>query len=220
MVVIIVGMHRSGTSALAGLLHTNGIIMGYEDEFVPKPMPENPKGFYENYSFRLVNDAILAENGYRVASFDPNIPENLHASPALRETMRDTIRRYSQNPQVKHWGWKDPRTSLTLPLWLEELRNAGLNPKVLRTYRPAAEIARSMLARGNSGSEEQFIKLTEEYARRTVYFDAPKLTVSFSNLLGDHQDSVIALLEYHLGVPLPNRDFLDPSLRHQREEAE
>ena len=51
MIVIVVGMHRSGTSAVAGILHLHGISMGSEKTFKPKPLPQNPMGFYENFGF-------------------------------------------------------------------------------------------------------------------------------------------------------------------------
>ena len=75
MIVIVVGVHRSGTSAVAGILHLNGIAMGSEKTFKPKPMPQNPRGFYENYDFRKLNDRILKLAGYRVKSFDTLIPQ-------------------------------------------------------------------------------------------------------------------------------------------------
>jgi len=46
LIVIVVGVHRSGTSAVAGILHLNGIAMGSEKTFKSKPMPQNPRGFY------------------------------------------------------------------------------------------------------------------------------------------------------------------------------
>ena len=51
MITIILGMHRSGTSTVAGVLHLNKIIMGTYQNFWPRPLTQNPKGFYENYDF-------------------------------------------------------------------------------------------------------------------------------------------------------------------------
>ena len=52
MITIILGMHRSGTSTIAGVLHLNNISMGTYKNFWPRPLAQNPKGFYENYDFR------------------------------------------------------------------------------------------------------------------------------------------------------------------------
>ena len=48
MIVIVLGMHRSGTSTLSGVLHMNKVTMGTYQNFWPRPLNQNPKGFYEN----------------------------------------------------------------------------------------------------------------------------------------------------------------------------
>ena len=85
-IVIVLGMHRSGTSAMAGLLHNNNVIMGRDEDFVPKPMKENPKGFFENNRFRKLNDRVLRMCDYHIKDFSPELPEiNIH--PAQSATM-------------------------------------------------------------------------------------------------------------------------------------
>ena len=75
MITIILGMHRSGTSTFAGVLHLNKILMGNYKNFWPRPLAQNPKGFYENYDFRKINDQLLEEAGYTVKSYNSFIPE-------------------------------------------------------------------------------------------------------------------------------------------------
>ena len=72
---MILGMHRSGTSTISGVLHMNKIIMGTYQNFWPRPLSQNPKGFYENYDFRKINDQLLKRSGYDVKSYSTNIPE-------------------------------------------------------------------------------------------------------------------------------------------------
>ena len=74
MITIILGMHRSGTSTVAGVLHLNKIIMGTHQNFWPRPLTQNPKGFYENYDFRKINDKLLNKAGYDVKTYEPKIP--------------------------------------------------------------------------------------------------------------------------------------------------
>ena len=52
MIIIVLGMHRSGTSTVAGVLHMNKIVMGTYENFGHGSLRQNPKGFYENYDFR------------------------------------------------------------------------------------------------------------------------------------------------------------------------
>ena len=74
MINIVLGMHRSGTSTVAGILHLHNIIMGTYQNFWPRPLKQNPKGFYENYDFRKINDTILKLSDYSVKSYKPQIP--------------------------------------------------------------------------------------------------------------------------------------------------
>jgi hypothetical protein len=166
-------MHRSGTSAMAGLLHSNGIVMGRENDFRPKPMKENPKGFYENVHFRKVNDTILRRNDYNVKSFSPRIPfiypEN-HGC-ALQVRMEKLIRDY--NYEFKNWGWKDPRTSLTAYAWFDVLSQLDLlkDFKVIYMKRELQTISRSMKARGNKEKYDgQFVDCALKYYNKCTFY--------------------------------------------------
>lgn len=152
MIVPVVGMHRSGTSTIAGILHLNGISMGSQGTFRPKPLPQNPKGFYENYDFRKVNDRILASKEYDVKSYSPDIPD-VESSGRLRRKMRKLLTNYSTD--FHNWGWKDPRTCLTLCLWLEELKGLRLltKTKVLIVVRNEVSVANSLCRRNEVDPE-------------------------------------------------------------------
>lgn len=149
MIVIVTGMHRSGTSALAGLLHQNGISMGEEKDFFPPPAPENPRGFYENIHFRRINDALVEKSGYKIKSWNPDIPP-IKAGFRIRRQMNRTLR--AQNGKSEHWGWKDPRNCLTLQIWLEQARKIGLlqQCRIVFIIRNPFAVAESMVRRGNT----------------------------------------------------------------------
>lgn len=56
--ICIAGMHRSGTSAVAQLLHRCGIRLG-DESVLMAVAPDNPDSFWEDTRFVAVNDAIL-----------------------------------------------------------------------------------------------------------------------------------------------------------------
>lgn len=116
--VAIVGMHRSGTSMVAKLLHQAGLNLGPEASLMPAA-PENPEGFYEHLEFVQLNDEVLNEAG---AGWDCPPPETVHWDDAafdpLRERARSLAAPLAESPP---WGWKDPRTSITLPFWQSAL---------------------------------------------------------------------------------------------------
>ena len=165
--IIVLGMHRSGTSLLAGLLHKNNIVFGEEENFIPKPSQENVKGFYENYLFRRINDRIIEKSGYRIKSWSSHVPEIIKADFITKYKMRKLLKKYSH--KYLNWGWKDPRTCLTLKLWLNELNCLNMlnSCKILYILRHPYAVANSMVRRGNTNFENS-LKLWKIYNERAL----------------------------------------------------
>ena len=113
--VIVLGMHRSGTSLLTGSLEAAGLYLGE----VNNQAPFNRKGNKENESIRELNDALLERNG---AAW--NRPPNGQAqwSGADEEWSRSLISPYLA--ASRPWGFKDPRTVWTVEGWLRLLPHA------------------------------------------------------------------------------------------------
>ena len=220
MIVIICGMHRSGTSALAGMLHANGICMGREKDFYPPPMKENPKGFYENVKFRRINDAILHKVGYKVKSFNPDIPEvPVIEDLEIRAKMISLIASYQR--EYENWGWKDPRTSLTFLSWVDVLNEMNLfksSTSCLFTLRSAKDISTSMITRGNKEkSLKQFEKLSLVYAVRLleslqVLGDSfPVMSIAFEDLISNAKQEAERITSF-LAYDIKDTSFIDPAI--------
>ncbi len=150
--LILIGMHRSGTSLVAGLLSRLGAYLG-PDSRVPDGGPDDAElvriGYGEAGVFRSWNDRLLTRTG---SSWDR--PEGFLEAPTRNgasgeahrlalATHRSLLKQYaapitSQPPAV--WGWKDPRNSLTLPIWLQLFPEA----RVIHIRREPADAARSL----------------------------------------------------------------------------
>ncbi len=210
-------MHRSGTSALAGVLHKNKICMGREDDFYPPAMKENPRGFYENVRFRRVNDAILKENDYRVKSFHPTIPIVHNPNGGLRTIMKDIIKYYDE--EFEDWGFKDPRTCLTLCAWKDVLEELGLlsKVKIVVMLRDASSIADSMRRRGNKENfRGQFTSLVAAYLchmyEHLSYIpEVPKVFLRFEDLLYK-PSSCVSTLSVVFEKEMTDTSFIDPAI--------
>jgi hypothetical protein len=219
MIVIVLGMHRSGTSALAGTLHHNNISMGDEKDFFPPPMKENPKGFYENNVFRQLNDKILEYNNYKVKSFDPyTIPNfNLDVSDDSWKKMVHAITYYSLN--YVNWGFKDPRNCITLWPWIRCFRylNKGDSIKIILCYRNPEEVRKSMLRRGNKENlhEKQFKVLANKYydvaISSLIMADIPFLAVQFDKMINNPVDTFRDVSNY-LEYDIKDLSFIDKSI--------
>ena len=107
--VVILGMHRSGTSMVAEALASGGIYVGEPADLL-QGQEDNPHGFWEREDVVALNDAILANNGatwYR----PPVTPD---ASVAASEAMAAIV---AGMPADQSWLIKDPRQVLTWPCW-------------------------------------------------------------------------------------------------------
>src|SRR5262245_51351041 len=120
-IVCVLGMHRSGTSLLARLLNLLGVELGENHLLNNEPVSANPKGHWEHRELSAINDALLDHYG---GTWDkpPQFPSGWQNDPALYDLrlrahtlVNDQFRDYTL------WGWKDPRTCLTLPFWQELL---------------------------------------------------------------------------------------------------
>lgn len=114
MVYVVLGMHKSGTTLVAEILHKSGIPMiGDKDGD-----PSYDKGIkYERVSTANLNKDIL--NSWDVESFNIRGSENLNLSDQKRNRMIEIIRECQSRSD--DWGFKDPRTCLTYQLWDSQL---------------------------------------------------------------------------------------------------
>lgn len=150
MPLCIAGMHRSGTSMIASLLHQCGFDLGPQDDFL-KPAANNPEGFWENRSFLRLNDALLKQHD---GTWDrpPQWKEGWEHEPCLhplRGKAKKLLRRFEG---CEPWGWKDPRNCLTLPFW----RTLLPEMKVLICVRHPLAVAESLRVRDGLSYTESF----------------------------------------------------------------
>ena len=106
--LIILGMHRSGTSVLANWLHQCGFNLG--DEMIG-PGNGNSEGHFEDLEIYRLHKKILRNNllGYQVTE-----PTRLRYSGSA---IRRAQRLFTEKKESDCWGWKDPRTCLMMDLW-------------------------------------------------------------------------------------------------------
>ena len=115
MAICITGMHRSGTSLVANVLRLCGLYLGEESDFMPATS-DNQNGYWENRKFVTVNDEILKELG---GMWDlPPATSDGWAEEGRFSCLRLKCERLlSEFSAHEPWGWKDPRSCLTLPFW-------------------------------------------------------------------------------------------------------
>jgi hypothetical protein len=200
-VIAILGMHRSGTSGLTGLLQEVGVFLGA----VATKNVWNLKGNRENPRIMALHEELLGLNG---GSWDA--PPTSVAWPQRSRLARDAIIESYQH--VPLWGFKDPRTLVVLEGWLEALPNLQL----VGIFRHPLLVAESLQRRDGFPLEkglrlwhiynEILLAYHGRYGFPILSFDSDAFT-----------DSVLRLAR-SLGLPASSNtapEFFDPRLRHR-----
>lgn len=167
--ILVVGMHRSGTSLVSRILDDCGVMMG-------KDLQED----HESLFFISLNEWIYENAG---ASWErPIALSELTNLPPAMEAIEDYVRKrlssrssraYSGRALKKGvfdmdvmWGWKDPRNGPTLPLW----RSIWPDMKVIHVIRHGVDVAASLKTRNSAhwkGDVSRFKKWLPTYSWRS-----------------------------------------------------
>ncbi|MDD5070654.1 MAG: glycosyltransferase [Candidatus Omnitrophica bacterium] len=180
--LVVIGMHRSGTSLVTGLLEIYGVWLG--NNLMGVSCGGNEKGHFEHLEIVSINETILQLLGSSWDDLRPlsygwqSLPEVLAEKEKIKKVLskelieRDLI------------GIKDPRISILLPLYLDLFRETKINPFFIIMKRKEIEVAQSLLIR-NSFPLEKSIKLYDKYVENiyTNLKSAEKIEIEFDNLL-------------------------------------
>jgi hypothetical protein len=142
-VLIVAGMHRSGTSLAANWLDRCGL---YEGEELGRSAVANPVGQFEDEDFVAFHESLLRRNGWKSALVGGEAP--LKTAPEDRDAGLELIGTRKTHAQ---WGWKDPRTTLFLAFW----KTLVPELKTLAVYREPAAVVDSLLRRRRARVERK-----------------------------------------------------------------
>ncbi len=197
--VIVLGMHRSGTSMISGILNILGIDMGKN---LMDSHWSNPLGHFENLEFVKLNDEILKAAG---GSWDN--PPSEDAILAQKEKFSLYIKRLIENEASGIWGWKDPRTVLTIELFLPYLKN----PYFIICHRNPKNISASLKQRDGKDIDSS-LKLIQIYETRILNFikKYPKLKnfhIWYEKFISN-PEPILRELTWFLGIIPSEEQFL------------
>lgn len=219
--IIVLGMHRSGTSALTGMLSMLGPDPG--PSLMPAHKEINPKGFWEHADIVAIHDRLLGALG----SFwhdERALPDNwwqFSIVSSFRRELFEVLRRdFDQSPL---WILKDPRLCRLLPLWLEILRDMDCTPHFVIALRNPVEVVRSLKRRDGFSEAKSFLLWLEHLLEAERWSRThPRVVVTYDQLLNDWQvtsSHIAAGLNFSWPVESASvaaqiHSFLEPSLQH------
>jgi O-antigen biosynthesis protein len=218
--VLILGMHRSGTSAFARGMQALGVYLGTN---MLATRPDNPTGYWEDQRICDLNERLLAVFGLKWT--DISLIETNWSEPAV-ESLRLEATEYLQADfaSKRLWGFKDPRTIRLLPFWQSVMRLLEVDESYVVAIRNPLSVAASLFQR-------QGMDTVTAYKLWLAYM------VPYLNRLADHR---FVVADYDLLMAQPQaqleriacaldiqfdeqirvelrrfaENFLDPTLRH------
>ena len=223
---VILGMHRSGTSALCRCLLTMGVDLGSN---LNPPHGTNPKGFWEDLNILELNESLLAILGLRWDTFSLMSIERVQfiQQEELIEQARDIVRSKIRCSDNKIFGFKEPRTTSLLPFWQKVFQGESYQVAYLLPYRNPLSVAQSLKRRdGFELTKSYLLWLLHAIPCLAETVGSQRVLVNYDDLLEDPFGIVSAIAkEFELSVDDDllheyATDFLDKELRHTRHTIE
>jgi len=221
--ILVLGMHRSGTSALTWLLGQLGAALP-KDAIAPSG--DNARGYWESQALVAADDQLLRV--VRSSWFDPR---PLDFSRLSADGLRSRKRRIREAIEA---GWgeapvlaiKDPRQCRCVPVIADVLGEMAIDPRALLMLRSPAEIARSLASRdGTTPAYAHLLWLRHMIDAERTTRGMMRAVVDYDGMLDDWRGTAARLAPLiGRGNWQPNAEkvaeietFLDPGLRHHRE---
>jgi len=224
--LLVLGMHRSGTSAFSGVLSELGC-----DQPATKmtPRPDNERGYFESQKIHLFHNKLLESAGTSWDSYG-KIGTNWFTSPREAEYHAKALVVLEEEFGTSAlFVLKDPRICRLMPFWKDVLEDYGCRPLVAHIHRNPLQVAASLEARDGFPRDLSLLiwlrhVLEAEHGSREL----PRFFTSYARLLANWSGVTKALQE-QLDLSLPRFNntaarkveaFLSADLKHQTDPAE
>jgi hypothetical protein len=226
-IVVVLGMHRSGTSVCAHILSALGVDIA---DKIPGPgatsaHPSNPRGHWERWEIVEFHDRLLDlfNRDYLGRFHDFALPVAWWADPRVAEIRREIVAFLQRRLGDGYFGFKDPRTVRLMPVWHQIFNELKLAPKIVLCLRNPAQVARSLHARDGLDpaiGEYRWLVHIIDFYRYTSNFDC--CLVEYEEWF-DNPATNIEKLQTFLHLPWQQSEadlrlvlsgIIDPTARH------
>lgn len=220
--ILVLGMHRSGTSAVTGVLQRLGIPV--PGEMLP-PAADNPKGFFENRASLEFNERLLSLFASRwddpLAISLENFQSSGMTRPYEAELAQVLLDEFINKTPL--FALKDPRLCRFVPIWRRVTENLSIDTKVIVAVRHPVEVADSLATREGFPRAKTFLLwLQHMLAAERETRGMTRTFLAYDRLMADWRATVDrAAFEIGLVFPIERArtemlvdEFLSRDLRH------
>jgi glycosyltransferase involved in cell wall biosynthesis len=218
LLVVVLGMHRGGTSAVTRALDCVGVSLG---EKHLQANEDNKKGFWEDREVVSLNEEVLAaidQSWFSLRSLSDSDVKALENAGLIKRASSLLQERLCVNPR---FGFKDPRTTKLLAFWRRVFESQGWRPFYVFVVRNPKSIVRSLLERDQFSYEHSYLLWLEYVLSALSHSDLHNtLLIDYDELLANPRSELNRLAGF-LKAPLDNKKatnyaehFLEHGLRH------
>ena len=217
--IVVLGMHRSGTSVITRGLQVMGVELG--DRMMLPVEGNNPKGFWEDIDINKLNidslDAIGSDWNH-LAPIEPDNVEVLRKKGYFLQAV-ELLRKKTGNSPA--FGFKDPRVAKLLPFWKEVFGYCHFDVKYVLTIRHPLSVVKSLAKRDRMEAEQGYLLwLCHVITSLTGSDGEDRVIVDYDRFM-QSPDSELIRIAQCVDLEIDNADletfksgFMDQGLRH------
>jgi hypothetical protein len=205
--VVILGMHRSGTSAVAGIISLFG---SKNPKTLMEAADDNPNGFFESQLVVDLNNEILNYIGLAWDSVCEPLLNDYIIFDLLREYKDRATLLIKEEYQGESFIYiKDPRMCILFPFWENILLSLGYNIRIILVYRNPLEVARSLRKRNRFSEQKSFMLwLTHNISAEFNTRNCERYFINYSDLNKiSYKDYLGAMYKFLFKNDLPYETF-------------
>ena len=222
-VAVVLGMHRSGTSAVARALKAVGVSLG--DTLIPPSIGVNDRGFWEDAEINALNIELLEALGHDWHTLGP-IAESLLVGNVTRQLhSRAVVLLRSKLESVPIFGFKDPRLPRLLPFWKKVFEELDVTVSYVLAFRNPLSVVESLAKRDRFDPPKTVLLWIDHVLHSLLYSSgSARMVVDYDRLIDDPLLELGRISRF-LGLECDiagsamvefEQNFVDVSLRHSR----
>ena len=217
--IVVLGMHRSGTSTITRGLQVLGVKLG--DRLIPPVKGDNDKGYWEDIDLTSLNIEMLNvidSDWQNLAAIEPKDVDTLHKEGFF---LRANELLQKKVASMSVFGFKDPRTAKLMPFWKGVFDHCQFDVSYVIAIRHPHSVAKSLERRGGMETTQSHLLWLGHLINSLAGSAGYKRVLVDYDCLMHSPDHELNRMAKHLDLEIdPSElqsymtEFIDPGLRH------
>jgi O-antigen biosynthesis protein len=217
--IVVLGMHRSGTSVITSGLQVMGVDLG--DNLMPASEGNNSRGFWEDIDINRLNIEMLhflKIDWHFLTPIQPSDVDTLCKNGYLQraqQLLQDKI------AAIERFGLKDPRIVKLLPFWKEVFAHSQIRVDYVLVIRHPLSVCSSLAKRDGFDFEKSHLLWLEHVIGSLVGTQGENRVLVDYDLFMQTPEAELTRIAKQLRLAIDaaelqrfQQEFLDPELQH------